>query len=175
MRSFDPSQRVCARTIMIFFHMLCSLIICCLSDSQQKQIVINLKEKAANLRRNLVPKNAICRSVTRVIASGLCSKKTFDYKICTFTGYSTTTEIWIENGFERLENFDKRSCVSHVDAVCKSYVASSEARLISCSSLPSNILHNYGYVFVYLFDWVKFPHNVTAFADRRWKIPLAPT
>ncbi len=104
---------------------------------------MNLKEKADNLRRNLVPKNAICRSVTRVMASGLCSKKAFDYKICTFSGYSTTTEIWIENGLDRLEKFDERSCVSHVDAVCKSYVASSEASLIS---FPSHILHTYGHV-----------------------------
>jgi hypothetical protein len=60
---------------MIFYHILCSLTIWCLCDSQQKQIVMNLNEKSANPRRNLVPKSAICRSVTRVTASGLCSKK----------------------------------------------------------------------------------------------------
>ena len=132
----DSSKRASTRPIMIILLVLFSLIISCLCNSQQKPTVMKLVEKAANLRRNLVPTNAICRSVSRIMVSGLCSEKKFDYKICSFSGYSTMAEIWLDNGFERLENFNERSCVAQVEAVCSSYLASSKA-----SCIPSLQIH----------------------------------
>ena len=167
-----PKERSAfTRHIMIFLHMLCSLIISCLCISQQKQTVMKLVEKAANLRRNLVPTNAMCRSVSRVMASGLCSQQKFDYKICSFCGYSTMKEIWLEDGFERLENFDERSCVAQVEAVCMSYVASSKASCILSPQIHYKLLPCFwtcstesSFLFVSLF-----------LLDRRWKLRNAST
>jgi hypothetical protein len=92
--------------------------------------VVEMNAKAANLRRTVIPANAACRAVTRVIASGLCSGKKFDYKICSFRGFSTAREIWLDSGFDRLETINNRSCVSHIDAVCKRYSLSAKASRI---------------------------------------------
>ncbi len=121
----SPMQSCSLRLIRIAWYILIYALNTCECELQQQ---------FSAPRRNLVPTNALCRSITRVLVSGPCSGKSFQYKICSFSGYSTPTEIWLDNGFESLEKFYERHCASDLDVVCKSYVHSARVSCCFCSS-----------------------------------------